>query len=175
MMDAVLLRPWRADDRYALVALLSRVDRTYLSSRLADPFTEEAAQNWLDNVAQKEGRRGVYRAILRENQVVGCIYAEMQDFPEGARDSTLSCFLARESCGLGLGGRALRELTALAFAQLPVLRLTAWICAPHLPSCRMAERAGYTREALLRQAAAHGEENWDLCIYGKLRTEQEET
>ena len=172
-MNQNLLRPWQAGDRDALTALVARVDRTYLSSRLPDPYTPDYAAEWLRMTAERDGKRGVYRAILRDGVLVGSISAEMQDFPEAARDANLSCFLAPEACGQGLGSAAVREITALAFQQLPVIRLTAYICGPNQPSRRAAERAGFTQEALLRQAAAHGDDNWDLCIYGKLRTEQE--
>ena len=171
-MGTILLRPWQRGDRAALTALVAAIDRTYLSSRLPDPFTEEAAEAFLENAISKEGTRGVFRAITEDGRVVGSVSAEMQDFPEGARDANLSCWLHPQVCGQGYGAQAVRQITALAFDALPVVRLTAWICAPNLPSRRCAEKAGFTREALLRQAAAHGEDNWDLCIYGKLRSEQ---
>ena len=171
-MSEFRLRPWTPEDRDTLVALVSKIDRTYLSSRLPDPFTAAEAESLLARECSREGVRGVYRAILLNGEVVGNVHADMQDFPEGCRDATLSCWLAPEACGRGLGGRAIRAITALAFDTLPVVRLSAWICAPNLPSRRCVEQAGFTREALLRQAVSHGEEDWDLCIYGKLREEQ---
>ena len=166
-----LLRPWSPADRDELVQLVNSVDRTYLSSRLPDPFTAADADAWLKNAGEREGRRGIYRAILLGGAVVGCLYAEMQDFPEAARDANLSCFLRPDACGRRLGSRALTEVTRLAFDQLEVARLTAYVCGPNLPSRKMLSANGYRLEGQLRQAVSHGEDLWDLCIYGKLRGE----
>ena len=171
-MEEWTLRPWQPEDREALTALVGRVDRTYLSSRLPAPFTDDCARTWLRQAAERDGKRGVYRAILLDGRLAGSVSAEMQDFPEAARDANLSCFLAPEACGRGGGQLAVAAITELAFRQLPVVRLSAWICAENRPSCRCAEKAGFTREALLRKADAHGDRDRDLCIYGKLREEQ---
>ncbi len=49
----ITLHNWKTDDKLVLMALCNAVDRTFLSDRLPNPYTETDADWWLGMVAQK--------------------------------------------------------------------------------------------------------------------------
>ena len=55
----ITLHKWTSTDKKALMALCSAVDRTFLSDRLPEPYTEADADWWLGMVAGNEGKEGV--------------------------------------------------------------------------------------------------------------------
>ena len=63
------LHKWTFADREALMTLCNAVDRTFLSDRLPNPYTEADADWWLGMVAENEGKEGVWRAIVVKGQI----------------------------------------------------------------------------------------------------------
>ena len=70
------LHKWTFADREALMALCNAVDRTFLSNRLPYPYTEADADWWLGMVTENDGKEGVWRVILVDEQIVGSISVE---------------------------------------------------------------------------------------------------
>ena len=70
------LHKWTSADREELMALCNAVDRTFLSDRLPYPYTGADADWWLGMVAENDGKEGVWRAIVVDNQIVGSISVE---------------------------------------------------------------------------------------------------
>jgi RimJ/RimL family protein N-acetyltransferase len=63
---------------------------------------------------------------------------------------TLEYWVAREARGRGLAARAVRLVTAWAFADLGLGRVQLWTEPDNTASQRVAEAAGFTREGVLR-------------------------
>ena len=61
------------------MALCNAVDRTFLSDRLPNPYTEADADWWLGMVAENEGKEGAWRSIWVDGQLVGSISVERKD------------------------------------------------------------------------------------------------
>ena len=70
------LHKWTSVDRKALMTLCNAVDRTFLSDRLPYPYTEADADWWLGMVAENDGKEGIWRAIVVNEQIVGSISVE---------------------------------------------------------------------------------------------------
>lgn len=162
------LREWRPADADALVALCNAADRTYLSNRLPDPYTPEDAAWWLRMVAEHDGQDGIFRAITVDGRIVGNISAE-QKSDVYHRDAEVGYLLLTEYWGRGIMTQALRQLTALAFEKLDIVRLTGLVYAPNTASCRVLEKNGFQPEGRLKNAVTKGSALYDLCIYGKCR------
>lgn len=64
-MDIELRIP-TIDDKEGLKKLCNAVDRTYLSDRMPYPYTDEAAEWWINMVAENEGTNGVWRVIYHD-------------------------------------------------------------------------------------------------------------
>ena len=58
----ITLHTWTPADKSALMALCNAVDRTFLSDRLPEPYTEADADWWLGMVTENEGKEGVWRS-----------------------------------------------------------------------------------------------------------------
>lgn len=162
------LREWRPADADALVALCNAADRTYLSNRLPDPYTPEDAAWWLRMVAEHDGQDGIFRAITVDGRIVGNISAE-QKSDVYCRDAEVGYLLLAEYQGRGIMTQALRQLTALAFEKLDIVRLTGLVYAPNTASCRVLEKNGFQPEGRMKNAVTKGGALYDLCIYGKCR------
>ena len=87
--------------------------------------------------------------------------------PEGpGGDRLLDSATAR---GHGFAAAALGLLSAWAFEHLPVHRLSLFIEPWNVASIRTAERADFTREALLEQWEVVGDEPKDMWCFVRLR------
>ena len=76
--------------------------------------------------------------------------------------------MSRAPRGRGLATAALRLLSDWSFRTLPVARLQLTTHVANPASQRVAEKAGYTREAVLRSWADQRGERVDLIMYSLL-------
>lgn len=77
--------------------------------------------------------------------------------------------LRPEARGRGLGVQAQRMLTALLFATTPVNRVEASTDVENLREQRALEKAGFTREGIVREAQLREGSYHDLVGYSVLR------
>ena len=54
------IRTWSFSDREALITLCNAVDRTFLSDRLPNPYTEADADGWFRMVTENDGKKGIW-------------------------------------------------------------------------------------------------------------------
>lgn len=163
------LRPWQPEDRQALAALCNATDRRYLSDRLPDPYTQQDAADWLARVAVCEGKNGVYRAVLADGILVGMISLEQKE--DVCRiDGELGYSLADAWQGRGIMTRAVGQFCAAAFAELPLVRITAQVYAPNVASRCVLERNGFVQEGRMKNAVLKNGCLYDLCLYGLQKT-----
>ena len=66
----------------------------------------------------------------------------------------------------------MRLLTGWAFDTLALARLEAWVREENHLSQRVLERAGFTREGLLRSYEEIKGERWDIAIFSRLAEEE---
>lgn len=79
--------------------------------------------------------------------------------------------VAPEHRGRGYGTEAQQLLVAYLFATYPIARVQATTDVTNVPEQRALERAGFTREGILRQAQFRGGSWHDLVMYSKVRGE----
>ncbi|MGH2876878.1 MAG: GNAT family N-acetyltransferase, partial [Solirubrobacteraceae bacterium] len=80
-------------------------------------------------------------------------------------------WLAREARGAGHATRAVIMICAWGFAALHLERIDLLAATGNPASQRVAERAGFTREAVLRSYLRSGSERQDMVMFGLLRQE----
>jgi RimJ/RimL family protein N-acetyltransferase len=150
--EVVALRPWRADDAPVVVAALD-----------GDP---EIAR-WLDQVPQPYGldqareylaacRRGWEEgagasfAVLDAagDHALGSLGIRLADLPDGVAEA--GYWTAREARGRGVATRALRLAARWILGHEGIERLQLRTDALNVGSQRVAEKAGFTREGVLR-------------------------
>ena len=150
--EVVALRPWHVGDAPAVATAIH-----------GDP---EIA-SWLDQVPQPYGLddahayiaacRGGWEdgtlasfAVLDPTgrRVLGSLGIRFADLPDGVAEA--GYWVAREARGRGVATHALRLASRWLFRAAEVERLQLRADALNVPSQRVAEKAGFTREGVLR-------------------------
>lgn len=164
----VELKPWSLEDRGSLAAIGNEVDRSFLSDRLPDPYTETAADQWLRSVTALDGKNGIFRAIVVDGQIAGTISVDQKE-DVYRKDADIGYFLVNGLWSRGIMTEAVRQVCELAFAQLDIVRITALVYAENVASRRVLERNGFTVEGLMRKAIYKKGTLHDQYVYGKLK------
>ena len=147
-VDGFLLRPWRAADAPAIVAVCGDPEIARWAGT-PQPFGRDEAAAFLDDaVALWAAGTGAPFAIV--DAATGELLGAITRFgPDGHR-ATLGCWVVARARGRGVGTRAIVAVTEWTFTTSDVVRVEAFIVAANEPSHRMMARAGFTREGLLR-------------------------
>jgi RimJ/RimL family protein N-acetyltransferase len=135
-------------------------------------------QNGLEQQFQEEGLLGPRHGTLvvvtcESDQVAGDVsYRQVRYGPGGMSIAyNFGIVLAPEHRGKGYGVEAQQLLAEYLFLVYPIMRVEASTDTINIPEQRALEKAGFTREGVLRKAQWRNG-NWhDLVVYSKLRGE----
>ncbi len=170
--DAVLLRLPRDDDAAAMAAACSdpeiaRWIPVPVPYALADAraFLASAADGWAS---------GAEATLAIEERASGRL-AGMIGLHGGCRPDRASVgyWLAPEARGRGLATRAVRLLAAWAFADPRLERLELLTLVGNEASGRVAARAGFAREGILRGYLPHRGRIVDAVMHARVRGDPE--
>lgn len=90
----------------------------------------------------------------------------------GPARASIGFGVAPEARGDGVATQALRLVSAWSFRTFnDLIRLELWILPENKPSLRVAERAGFAREGVLRSRLPFGDEFRDVVSYSLLRSD----
>jgi RimJ/RimL family protein N-acetyltransferase len=145
----VSLRAWRREDVPAVVAACNDPTIATFLDRVPQPYTEADAGDWLDLVERgwADGTAAGL-AIEVDGHAVGSIAVGFKDPDQGVAE--VGYWMAAETRGRGLATRALRLASAWVLGELGIERLELRADVDNLASQRVAEKAGFTREGVLR-------------------------
>ena len=139
------LHEWTFADREALMAVCNAVDRTFLSDRLPYPYTEADADWWLGMVVENDGKEGVWRAIVVDEQIVGSISVErMAD--ENRSVGSIGYMILTPFWSQGIGTEAVRQICKIAFRELALDCIIGEVFSENLASARVLEKNGFQLE-----------------------------
>ena len=151
----VTIRPWRARDEDALVR---RIDDPFVAAyldQIPQPYTREDARAWVA-LADERWRAGTMAAFAVELEGAdGAVGGVGVHFFEGldAGAAEIGYWVAAEARGRGVATSATRLAAVWAFESHPELvRLQLRADVENAASNRVAEKAGFTREGVLRAA-----------------------
>lgn len=138
-------------------------------TRVPDPYGEDEARHF-----QRSGEVGLTAGTdlatlitdADSGDVLGAAGIHNLD-PESGRCSA-GYWVAADARGRGVAARAMRLLSGYAFDELGAKRIELWIEPVNVASLRVAERAGFTREGLLRSFMEIGGERRDMLMYSRL-------
>lgn len=164
------LKRWTPGDRAALSAIGNGVDRSFLSDRLPDPYTVADADQWLHSVMARDGKNGIFRAIVVDGQIVGTVSVDQKE-DVYRKDADIGYFLVNGLWSRGIMTEAVRQACELAFAQLDIVRITGLVYADNMASRRVLEKNGFQAEGLMRDAIFKKGRLHDQCIYGKRKAD----
>ena len=166
---AVVIRDWRETDAQEL-ATQANDRRVWLGLRdlFPHPYSIEDARAFIGMAMGMSPR--TFLAIEVHGRVAGGIgYVPGTDVERISAE--VGYWLGHEYWGRGITTTAVRLLTRHAFEQGPELRrLYATPFANNPGSARVLEKAGYVREAVLRQSVIKDGEVLDQVVYARLRS-----
>lgn len=137
----IILRHWTNDDKAELIALCNAVDRTYLSARLPNPYTDADADWWLGMVQLNEGENGIFRAIVIDGKIIGSISVERN--AENHTEGEIGYMLLTEYWSRGIATEAVSQICRMAFSELSLDRILAKVYKSNAASFRVLEKNGF--------------------------------
>jgi ribosomal-protein-alanine N-acetyltransferase len=149
----VTLRPWSRDDVEALVTYLDGEDEIvrWLDA-IPQPYREAEALSWIEHAssAWREGTSAPFAVTdATSRELVGSVgFGWVGDREE--RVGEVGYWIRREARGRGLTTRAVRLVSGWVLCELGCDRLQLRADEQNVPSQRVAEKAGFTREGVLR-------------------------
>ena len=168
--SAVLLRPWLdADVPAKLLAFTDPLVQRF-SWPASAPYTEADARRFFADQERARLRGEELNFALASpadpDEVLGG--ASLYEVRPQQGCAALGYWLAAPARGRGVATRAVRLLARWAFAELGVARLELTTGPDNQPSQRVAQRCGFTREALLRSHVPFKGGRRDTVLYSLL-------
>jgi RimJ/RimL family protein N-acetyltransferase len=169
----VTLRPVRQDD----VALLDRWrndpdhESEYGDFLALHRRQTRVMERWLLNGLLGEDE-GMLLICLNDEPVGALQWHQVMYGPnQGSRSLNIGIAIAPSARGRGIGARAQRLITEYLFEQTLAHRIEASTDVKNVAEQRALERAGFTREGILRGAQYRLGDWHDMVVYSRLRSD----
>ena len=136
-----------------------------------ETYSKKQARTFIAVLATRNpGDPGWYQFALDDKETGGFVGDCGLRIMEGDhRLAQIGYTIVRAHWNKGLATEIVAALTDYAFASFPVHRITASVDPRNVASCRVLEKAGYTKEAHFRQSEWFKGEWADDVIYARLR------
>ena len=169
-MDSIRLELLSEAHLGAVAAMLSDPD-VLRFTRVPDPTPPDFPQTWLETyeAGRRDGTREGFAAFDGDGRFVGVALAFGIDRDEG--EAELGYIVAPAKRGRGLATAILRALTDWAFAETGVERIRLVVDVENPASLRVAERAGYVREGVMRSVYFKNGRRIDAWLLSRLRSD----
>jgi RimJ/RimL family protein N-acetyltransferase len=163
----VTLREWRISDVPQIVAMCREPDVIRFTS-VPVPYGADDARLWLDLHPSRlaAGDGAAFAITERGDELPAGSIGVRVLHDQGIAETGYHVVESRR--GRGLATAALRLISAWTFAELPVARLQLTTHLDNPASQRVAEKAGFTREGVLRAWADQRGERVDLVMWSLL-------
>jgi RimJ/RimL family protein N-acetyltransferase len=134
---------------------------------------ESVWEDWGERDAPRLADLGRFVVELDGNRVGSMSWHPVYYGPNlGSRAYNIGISLGEAHRGQGIGAAAQRMLVDHLFATTAATRVEASTDVDNIAEQRALERAGFTREGVLRQAQARADGLHDLVVYSVLRSER---
>ncbi|NWJ48618.1 MAG: GNAT family N-acetyltransferase [Chloroflexi bacterium] len=170
--EKINLRPYNREDVRQFAALTN--DLSYSSEF---NFFGLRSPEMVEHSFEEDGflhfQRGRLVVTIPEGTVVGMVSYHLLTYGpnDGSRVYNIGITLMQEQRGRGYGTEAQSLLAHYLLATYPIMRVEATTDVENLPEQRSLEKAGFTREGVLRKAQWRNGEHRDIVVYSKLRGE----
>jgi RimJ/RimL family protein N-acetyltransferase len=157
--DAILLREFTEEDVPAIVAACQDPEIARWT-RVPSPYTEADAREFLKDPPDR-----AFAVVDRSSgELLGAIGAR----PEEDARVEIGYWVAREARGRGVATRALRLIAAWAVEEIGAGRVQLYTDPANEASQRVAEKAGFRREGMLRSWTEIKGSRRDVVMYSLL-------
>jgi RimJ/RimL family protein N-acetyltransferase len=151
--DGVTLRPWHEDDADALVGRVADPAIASFLDRIPQPYTHEDARTWFAMTRDGWASGSMATFGVHVDGIDGAAGGIGVRFLDGLDEggAEVGYWVAAETRGRGVATTATRLAVEWAFAEVPDLaRMQLRADVANAASNRVAEKAGFTREGVLR-------------------------
>ncbi len=162
--ELILLRPWRQEDIPAIVAACNDPE-TIRWTTIPTPYSREDAQAWLERCETAWDEGAAPLAIV--DKASGEIAAAITLWLHG-KVGELGYWAAPAFRGRGYVPRAVELLCTWGFEELGLPRMQLGTFPGNTSSERVAEKAGFTREGVLRSWLEQRSERRDVTMWSRL-------
>ena len=166
ILASLTLRAWAESDVSALVRHANDPEvAKNLRDRFPQPYTPADAEAWITFCRSKPVVQNF--AIVVGGEAVGSVGIE--SFSDvHRRTGEIGYWLGREVWGRGIATTATIAATQYGFEKLDLVRVQAGVFHWNLASCRVLEKAGFTREGRLRNHVTKGDVIGDVIMYSRI-------
>jgi RimJ/RimL family protein N-acetyltransferase len=162
------LREWRLTDVKSLAENANDIELwNNLRDFIPNPYSEKDAEEFIKTVSSQENPKTIL-AICVDGKAVGCIGIILQNDVERI-SAELGYWLGKKYWGKGIMTEAIKQMTKYAFTNFPIHKIYATPFDFNIGSQRVLQKAGFEREAILKQAAIKNGKIIDLHYYGLIK------
>ena len=169
----VKIREWKIEDKSALSQILNNkkiLDN--LRDGLPYPYTEKDAEDYINAMLGADKSETFAFAITLDGKVIGSIGA----FRQGNihfRTAEVGYYIGEQYWGNGYTASALKLICDYVFKNTDIIRIFASPFARNTASCRVLEKAGFSFEGTLKNAAFKNGKVQDMKMYAITRSNNE--
>lgn len=165
----IKLRKWEDEDLEALVLYANnRKIADYLTDAFPHPYTSEDGERFI-KTARQSNPESLLFCIDKNGEAIGSIGAFLKT-DIYRKNAEIGYWLAEPHWGQGIMSTAILMFSDYVFTLYPhIHRIFAQPFATNTGSCRCLEKAGFTREAVLKDYVFKNETFIDSCIYSLTR------
>jgi RimJ/RimL family protein N-acetyltransferase len=168
----LVLRPYRPEDAVD-VALACRDELTQRWLPLPDPYTDADATAWCTELAPgfRTAGEGIEWAAVRrsDGRLIGSFGLKRTDWR--GRTSEIGYWVSPWARGEGLATEAVAAVGRWLLTEQGFERLALRAAPGNAASRRVAEKAGFTREGVARNAGFTNAGRVDLIVYSLIRSD----
>jgi RimJ/RimL family protein N-acetyltransferase len=157
----VVLRPWRESDAQAVHAACQDEEILRWIPQIPRPYTLDDAHAYVDGAATNPLE---FAVMERDGALVGSVGMSAPD----RAISHAGYWVAREARGRGLATDALRTLCHHGFLDHGLDRIDLVTDVDNRASQRVAEKAGFQREGVLRSYLTYADGRGDAILFSLL-------
>lgn len=166
----VSLRMWRAEDAEQVYRACQDPEvKRWIP--IPDPYTMDDAVGFIDESIRtwQEDSRASYAIVAAddEKRVLGAIALHATS----PRRWYIGYWIAPEARGRGVATRSVVLLSGWAFEEFDIIRLSLYTLDGNVGSGRVAEKAGFVREGVLRLWDEHRGEPRDCVMFSLIRAD----
>jgi [ribosomal protein S5]-alanine N-acetyltransferase len=162
------IRSFRLDDAESIAKHANNPKiAAQVRDRFPHPYTIENAHEYLRHL-KRDPETSFAIVDTRDDQVIGGI-ALFPGMDIERVSAEVGYWLSEQYWGKGIATQAVVAITGFAFDNFAFTRLFALPFATNAASCRVLEKAGYVRDAILRRAVIKYGVVHDLALYSRIR------
>ena len=169
LSDGVILLRLKAESDIPAIVAACQDPEIPRWTQVPDGYTEANAREWfaLQDRRREDGSElHLIIADARDSRLVGSIGLAGIDWED--RRGSIGYWVAKETRRQGAATRSVTLLAAWAFEELGFGRVEVKTEPANVASHRVAERAGFTREGLLRSHALIKDRRRDMVVFSLL-------